>query len=189
LQSRTNEAVETTYSYVIQFILYKVLIDNNYGKLKGNYEIFRKDVMRSLEIKEYNDIIKGIEKIAAYIYTNVYKPFHQKQDAINRLLIKQLKKSSTLAEVSPWLDIILFIDRYNFADIRNEIFGFVYENYLKELYHDENKGQYFTDPAIVDFMLSELGYTEKALSKTDGENISIIDPSCGAGTFLYIALR
>ena len=182
-----REAVETTYSYVIQFILYKVLIDNNYGKLKGNYEIFRKDVMRSLEIKEYNDIIKGIEKIAAYIYTNVYKPFHQKQDTINRLLIKQLKKSSTLAEVSPWLDIILFIDRYNFADIRNEIFGFVYENYLKELYHDENKGQYFTDPAIVDFMLSELGYTEKALSKTDGENISIIDPSCGAGTFLYSA--
>ena len=182
-----RQAVETTYSYVIQFILYKVLIDNNYQKFKNDYEIFREHVKRSLEQKTYDIIIKGIKKIAEYIYTNVYEPFHKKQNTINQQLLKQLKQSTTLTEIAPWLDIILFIDRYNFADIRNDIFGFVYENYLKELYHDENKGQYFTDPAIVDFMLGELGYTEKALSKTDGENISIIDPSCGAGTFLYSA--
>jgi len=182
-----RQAIETTYSYVIQFILYKVLIDNNYKKLKNDYEIFREWVKKAIQTKTYNEIIKGIKKIAEYIYKNIYEPFRQKQEDINKRLIEQLKKSPTLDDITPWLDIIMFIDRYNFSDIRNELFGFVYENYLKELYHDENKGQYFTDPAVVNFMLQELGYTKDKIAKTSGKNISIIDPSCGAGTFLYSA--
>jgi len=182
-----RQAIETTYSYVIQFILYKVLIDNNYKKLKNDYETFREWVKKAIQTKTYDEIIKGIKKIAEYIYKNIYEPFRQKQEDINKRLIEQLKKSPSLDDIAPWLDIIMFIDRYNFSDIRNELFGFVYENYLKELYHDENKGQYFTDPAVVNFMLQELGYTKEAIAKTDGKNISIIDPSCGAGTFLYSA--
>jgi len=185
--SEDRQAVETTYSYVIQFILYKVLIDNNYEKLKNDYETFLEWVKKAIQSKKYDGIIKDIKKIAEYIYKNIYEPFRQKQEDINKRLIEQLRKSPTLDDIAPWLDIILFIDRYNFADIRNELFGFVYENYLKELYHDENKGQYFTDPAVVNFMLQELGYTKENLAKTDGNNISIIDPSCGAGTFLYSA--
>jgi type I restriction-modification system DNA methylase subunit len=182
-----RRAVETTYSYVIQFILYKVLIDNNYKKLKNDYEAFREWVKNAVRTEKYNGIIKDIKNIAEYIYTNVYKPFREKQKSINKMLIEQLEISATFDAIASWLDIIMFIDRYNFADIRNEIFGFVYENYLKELYHDENKGQYFTDPAVVNFMLQELGFTKEFLAKTGGENISIIDPSCGAGTFLYSA--
>ncbi|MDR0550871.1 MAG: N-6 DNA methylase [Spirochaetaceae bacterium] len=186
-QEDERKAIETTYSYVIQFILYKVLIDNNYQKLKNDYQTFREWVKMALQTRKYNGIVKDIKKIAEYIYKNVYKPFRQKQEDINKRLIEQLSQTPTLEDISPWLDIIMFIDRYNFADLRNEIFGFVYENYLKELYHNENKGQYFTDPAVVNFMLQELGYTKEALEKTGGKNISIIDPSCGAGTFLYSA--
>jgi len=187
LYKEERQAVETTYSYVIQFILYKVLIDNNYKKLKDEYETFREWVKKAIQTKTYGEIIKGIKNIAEYIYKNIYEPFRQKQEDINKNLIEQLKKSPTLDDIAPWLDIILFIDRYNFSDIRNELFGFVYENYLKELYHDENKGQYFTDPAVVNFMLQELGYTKETIEKSGGKNISIIDPSCGAGTFLYSA--
>jgi len=85
---------------------------------------------------------------------------------------------------------LLFINRYNFANVKNEIFGYVYENYLKDLYLDEKKGQYFTDPLVVDFMLEQIGYTNDQLKKRfakDKESISIIDPSCGSGTFLYNA--
>jgi hypothetical protein len=188
LAQEERQTIETTYSYVIQFILYKVLIDNNYKKLKNDYETFREWVKKALQTRKYDGIIKDIKKIAEYIYKNVYEPFRQKQEDINKRLIEQLKQTPTLEDIAPWLDIIMFIDRYNFADLRNELFGFVYENYLKELYHDENKGQYFTDPAVVNFMLQELGYTKEALSKTGGKNISIIDPSCGAGTFLYSAV-
>lgn len=182
-----RQAIETTYSYVIQFILYKVLIDNNYKKLENDYEVFRNDVKKAIQTKKYGEIIHDIKNISEYIYKNIYEPFRQKQEDINKRLIEQLEKTPTLDEIAPWLDIVMFIDRYNFSDMRNELFGFVYENYLKELYHDENKGQYFTDPAVVNFMLQELGYTKEALAKTGGKNISIIDPSCGAGTFLYSA--
>jgi type I restriction-modification system DNA methylase subunit len=187
LATEERQAVETTYSYVIQFILYKVLIDNNYKKLKNDYEVFREWVKKAVQTKKYDGLIKDIKTIAGYIYANVYKPFRQKQESINKHLIEQLKQAPTLDDIAPWLDIIMFIDRYNFAGLRNELFGFVYENYLKELYHEENKGQYFTDSGVVNFMLRELGYTAEVLSKTNGENISIIDPSCGAGTFLYSA--
>jgi len=186
LLNEERTAVETTYSYVIQFILYKVLIDNNSKKLKNEYEAFRGWVKKAMQTGDYGRVIKDIKKISEYIYKNVYKPFRQKQEDINKKLIEQLKKSPTLDDIAPWLDIIMFIDRYNFSDIHNELFGFVYENYLKERYHDENKGQYFTDPAVVNFMLKELGYTADKLKENPNE-ISIIDPSCGAGTFLYSA--
>jgi len=98
---------------------------------------------------------------------------------------------SELHDVSPWLDIFVFIKKYNFAEVRNEIFGYIYENYLKELYEDQKKGQYFTDPAIVNFMLEQVGYTPENLKKrisSDKNTISLIDPSCGSGTFLYSAI-
>jgi type I restriction-modification system DNA methylase subunit len=58
---------------------------------------------------------------------------------------------------------------------------------LKDLYGATPKGQFFTAPTIVNYMLDELGYTPKELTK-DKTKISIIDPACGAGTFLYSAV-
>lgn len=92
--------------------------------------------------------------------------------------------------VSVWLDILLFIYRYNFTNVQNEIFGYIYENYLKDLYSNENKGQFFTNPHIVDFMLDEIGYTKQNIQarfENGKDTISIIDPACGSGTFLYNA--
>jgi len=98
-----------------------------------------------------------------------------------------LQRELTIQDIAPWLDIVAFINKFDFSNLQNEIFGFVYENYLKDLYGDKNIGQFFTDPAVVDFMLDELGYIPKELAK-DKTKISIIDPACGAGTFLYSAV-
>jgi hypothetical protein len=97
-----------------------------------------------------------------------------------------------LHEASPWLDIFVFIRKYDFGNVRNEIFGYIYENYLKELYEDTNKGQYFTDPAIVNYMLSQVGWTQSEIRErlqNNSDKVSIVDPSCGSGTFLYSAVR
>ena len=83
-------------------------------------------------------------------------------------------------------DIAAYIEKFDFSNLKNEIFGFVYENFLKDLHGKKNHGQFFTDPAVVDFMLNELGYTAENLAK-DKTRMSIIDPACGAGTFLYSA--
>lgn len=184
-----KQAVETSYAYFIQFILYKVLVDNGYKKFNDEYNKMLNKIQKALLDKDfYSIIINEIKNISEYISSNIYKPFAEEQKSINKKLIDNLKGEIDIDDISPWLDIIVFINRYNFSGIKNEIFGFIYENYLKDLYPDKNKGQYFTDPEVVNFMLKEIGYTEDYLKNASDDEISLIDVSCGAGTFLYSAV-
>jgi hypothetical protein len=182
-------AIETSYAYFIQFILYKVLVDNDYEKFQTDYDKKLTKIRKSLQDKDfYSIVINEIKDISEYISKKIYRPFAKEQQSINKKLAQTLKGDITIEDIAPWLDIIVFINKYNFANLRNEIFGFIYENYLKDLYGNENKGQYFTDPAVVNFMLEQIGYTEVELKNKNSDEISLIDPSCGAGTFLYSAV-
>ncbi|MDR2115284.1 MAG: Eco57I restriction-modification methylase domain-containing protein [Planctomycetaceae bacterium] len=183
-----EQEIETSYAYLIQFILYKVLVDNGYKKFTDEYRQLLRRIKKSIHDSDfYNMIVKDIRGISEYISQKIYKPFAKKQEEINTKITENLKHDLTIDDISPWLDIIVFINKYNFANLKNEIFGFIYENYLKDLYQNKNKGQYFTDPDIVNFMLDEMDYTPKKLVQNK-DKISIIDPSCGAGTFLYSAV-
>ncbi len=187
---KNKKSVEISYAYFIQFILYKTLADNDFHTFGIDFTERLKRIHKSLEIKDYGSILFVINTISKNISKNIYKPFTSEQKIINETLEKILAKpQNKLQEITPWLDIFVFIKQYNFANIKNEIFGFIYENYLKQLYADKNKGQYFTAPEIVDFMLTEIGYSPKNLINKKNNEISIIDPSCGSGTFLYSAVR
>ena len=182
-------AVETAYAYLIQFILYKVLVDNKYKGFGEQYIQMIRKIAKTIHDKDfYSSIITDIKIISEYISKNVYVPFEKEQESITDKLTKYFLNTPTIEDISPWLDIIAYINKYNFANLQNEIFGFIYENYLKELYGDKNKGQYFTDRAVVNFMLKELGYSASEIKKRTSNEISIIDSSCGAGTFLYSAV-
>jgi len=183
-------AIEITYSYLIQFILYKTLADNDFSQFKDDFLQRRNRLINNLNIQNYGDVLTVIKAISTKISENIYRPFSEEQIIINKKLEKILEKSrNELQEVTPWLDIFVFIQRYNFANIQSEIFGFIYENYLKQLYN-ENLGQYFTAPEVTDFMLEQIGYSGKELeNQIKKDQISIIDPSCGSGTFLYGAVR
>jgi len=180
-------ALETSYAYLIQFILYKSLVDNRFVRFENEYKRFKKQIVKAIHDKDlYNLVVFQIRNISEYITQNIYRPFAEEQHAVNEILIADLQRELTIQDIAPWLDIVAFINKFDFSNLQNEIFGFVYENYLKDLYGD-NWGQNFTDPAVVDFMLDEMGYTPKELAK-DKTKISIIDPACGAGTFLYSAV-
>jgi type I restriction-modification system DNA methylase subunit len=103
-----------------------------------------------------------------------------------------------------FLDLYHFIYSFDFSAVKQDLFGAVYENYLKELYKDDDtkKGQVFTPPEIVEFMLDEVGYTVDYVQQTiianlpslkdhledrsyNIDGLSLIDPACGSGTFLY----
>jgi len=146
----------------------------------------------NLRKKSFKDILATMDGISATISKNIYRPFSKEQKFIRNKLWDILHKPlSELHDVSPWLDIFVFIKKYNFAEVRNEIFGYIYENYLKALYEDQKKGQYFTDPAVVNFMLEQIGYIPENLKNRvspDKNTISLIDPACGSGTFLYSAV-
>ncbi|MBI3956121.1 N-6 DNA methylase [Candidatus Gottesmanbacteria bacterium] len=190
-KTREKRAIELTYAYVIQFILYKTLVDNDFDDFTKEFETTVTKIHESLKDKRYKDILGIIEGISANISRNVYRPFTKEQEFIKEK-IQELYHSleNSLSDVSPWLDIFIFIKKYNYANVRNEIFGYIYENYLKELYEESKKGQYFTDPAVVNFMLDQIGYTPEVVARRasqDPDSVSIIDPSCGSGTFLYSA--
>jgi hypothetical protein len=190
---KEKTAIEITYAYIIQFILYKTLVDNEFGKFKKEFENIVEAIHKCLNDKRYKEILGIIDGISAQISKNIYRPFSKEQEFINQKLL-QLYRSveNKLSDVSPWLDIFVFIKKYNFSNIENEIFGYIYENYLKELYAEEKKGQYFTDPSVVNFMLQQMGFTPEEIEKkhrTDKNSISIIDPACGSGTFLYSAVN
>lgn len=187
---RDKKATEIAYSYLIQFILYKTLVDNAFDDFEAEFAKREALVHQNLKKESFNSVLMILEGMSEKISENVYKPFHKEQEAI----IEQVKDivhsgEENLMSVAPFLDIFFFIRSYNFADVQNDIFGEIYENYLKELYEEQQLGQYFTDPSVVNFMLEEIGYSAEEVKKRDHENISIIDPSCGSGTFLYSAAR
>jgi len=188
-------ATEISYAYVIQYILYKTLVDDDYSDKKNEFLERFKVVHKSLKEDIFGEVLSQATHIAEYISENLYRPFSAEQQYIEERL-KEIKRKTknSISDISPWLDIFIFIKKYNFTSVRNELFGYIYENYLKELYEDKNKGQYFTDPSVVEFMLDEIGYTKDEIKKRINEkpnspDISIIDPACGSGTFLYSAAK
>jgi type I restriction-modification system DNA methylase subunit len=188
-KKRNKKATETAYSYLIQFILYKTLVDNGFPTFEHEFKKKADAVYKNLKRGSYNEVLMILEGISGRISENIYKPFHQEQSLILNE-VKELVHSGedSLISVAPFLDIFVLIKRYYFANVQNDIFGAIYENYLKELY-DEQLGQYFTDPEVVNFMLEEIGYNAKEINRRKHKDISIIDPSCGSGTFLYSAIR
>jgi type I restriction-modification system DNA methylase subunit len=187
-----KRATEITYAYIIQFVLYKTLVDNRFEVFGDDYRSRIESIQNAIKNRSYKEILGIIDGMSYLISENIYRPFSKEQENIRSKLIRLMHKAKNeLSDVSPWLDIIVFIKKYNFQNVHNEIFGYVYENYLKALYEDEKRGQYFTDPAVVNFMLEQLGYTAKQIKtkiKAGGlDRLSIVDPACGSGTFLYSA--
>ncbi len=188
---KEKKATEITYAYIIQFILYKTLVDNDFADFRQEFSERIETIKNAIRSNSYKEALAAIQGISRLISKNVYRPFIQEQEQIDLTLQNLLfQPKNMLSDVSPWLDIFVFIKKYNFGKIRNEIFGYIYENYLKELYSEENRGQYFTDPAVVKFMLEQIGYAQNDLKNMirSDKGISIIDPSCGSGTFLYSAV-
>lgn len=191
LKKRAKKAVELTYAYIIQFILYKTLVDNNFDDFAEEFSASVAAIHAKLKQERYEKILGIIDNISSTISKNIYRPFDTEQQFIRKRLLELYHSiENNLSDVSPWLDIFVFIKKYNFANVKNDIFGFIYENYLKELYEEQNRGQYFTDPEVVNFMLEQVGYTPKEIKRryeSDKNSVSIIDPACGSGTFLYSA--
>lgn len=74
-------------------------------------------------------------------------------------------------------DLVNVLDKYDFSSIGYDIIGRIFER-LIPVQERHNLGQYFTDPDIVDLILKFC---------INHEDDKVLDPSCGAGTFLIRA--
>ena len=74
-------------------------------------------------------------------------------------------------------DLINILNKYDFSSIGFDVIGKIFERLIPQS-ERHNLGQYFTNPDIVDLILRFCMHHE---------DDKVIDPSCGAGTFLVRA--
>ncbi len=213
--------IKWVYSFIIQFILLKIIQDKKNIDLLGVDEL-----VDLLEREEWNKLTQHIFRKLGFL-AKFYTSYKNEQETILEKIRTKYSEEGIyeweLMALRPFLDLYVFIIRYNFKTVKQDIFGTVYENYLKERYRedDSKKWQVFTPPDIVEYMLEEVGYTEKYIQTTiesygvsairsilaewapigkseyspeeiekqyfNIPGLSIIDPACGSGTFLYKA--
>ncbi len=77
------------------------------------------------------------------------------------------------------------LSRFDFAGVDSDIIGTIYNTYVNRKEKRE-KGQYYTPPAIVNYILDTIGYSGTAMI---GSNKRLIDPACGSGSFLVTAAK
>jgi type I restriction enzyme M protein len=77
------------------------------------------------------------------------------------------------------------LSRFNFAGVDSDIIGTIYNTYVNRKEKRE-KGQYYTPPEVVNYILDSVGYQDAAMI---GSQKRLIDPACGSGSFLVTAAR
>ncbi|MFN9175127.1 MAG: N-6 DNA methylase, partial [Synechocystis sp.] len=107
---------------------------------------------------------------------NIDAHFFTGRELFNWFLLDQQQLVMTLHQLS----------RFNFAGVDSDIVGTVYSAYVNRKEKKE-KGQYYTPPEIVNYILDEVGYRTGA--GIIGANKRLIDPACGSGSFLVAAAK
>ncbi|MFZ1028864.1 MAG: N-6 DNA methylase [Limnoraphis robusta] len=107
---------------------------------------------------------------------NIYAHFFTGRELFNWFLLDQQQLVMTLHQLS----------RFNFAGVDSDIVGTVYSTYVNRKEKKE-KGQYYTPPEIVNYILDEVGY--RTGTGIIGANKRLIDPACGSGSFLVAAAK
>ena len=119
-KSKEQRAIELTYAYIIQFILYKTLVDNYFDEFPKEFEGLVDTIHQSLNKKSYKDILGIINGISDRISKNIYRPFSKEQEFINKRVFELFRRSqNSLNDISPWLDIFIFIKKYGYRVGKN----------------------------------------------------------------------
>ncbi len=107
---------------------------------------------------------------------NIYAHFFTGRELFNWFLLDKYQLVMTLHKLS----------KFNFAGVDSDIVGTVYSTYVNRKEKKE-KGQYYTPPEIVNYILDEVGYRSGA--GIIGATKRLIDPACGSGSFLVAAAK
>jgi len=137
--------------------------------------------------KEIYEKINKLFKEAQKVYLGLPEEVVKNSVGIDKEKISENK----IAYVVESLQGISLLENENEGDVLGEFFeGIVSEGFKQD------KGQFFTHPNIVKFVLHFLGVDELAIDLVNGkENPAkprlpfICDPACGSGTFLIEAMK
>jgi len=156
---------QTAYLLVNKIIFYSAL------------QIKRPDKLAKLEIPQ--DIVQGglLQGVLQAYFNEVLKIDYETiytADFIDQIAFPESRE--VVEEIKDLVDVL---ERYDFATLGFDIIGRIFERLIPQE-ERHNLGQYFTNPDIVDLIL-------KFCLKHEGNKI--LDPGCGAGTFLVRAYQ
>ena len=178
-QRRNEFALQAAYVVFIRLLLLRVCEDKGIFPHRfisdGGLREWQKDIERYFVFATGNPYDTLLD-MAYQNAQNIYAHFFTGRELFNWYSLDRLRFIRVLHQLS----------RFNFAEVDSDLIGTVYNTYV-ERKEKKQKGQYYTPPAIVRYILDEAGY--KAGPGIIGANKRLIDPACGSGTFLVEAAR
>ncbi len=185
--TNVTHSLKVYYAYLIQFIFFKYNIDNKSEKNKSEINNIISSIAKNLKNNKLSEILLLIQSINEYASKQNYKVYNDLQSTINEYFAQLITKADiSFDDIKIWLDILILIFKYNFTNVNDEIFGSIYENYIKRVDAKSSSSQVFTDSLVADFMLDTMDFGAEQKTKN---NISLIDPSCGCGAFLTASAK
>jgi len=176
-QRRDEFALQAAYVVFIRLLLIRVCEDKSIFPHRlisdGGLQHWQADIERYLVFANGNPYTHLIE-IAYENAQNIYAHFFTGRELFNWYRLDQRRFVMALHRLS----------RFDFAGVDSDIVGTIYNTYVDRKEKRE-KGQYYTPPTIVNYILDEVGYTNP--QAIIGPNKRLIDPACGSGTFLVTA--
>lgn len=177
-QKQDEFALQAAYVIFIRLLLIRVCEDKGIFPDRfltdGGLRHWQEDIKRYLRFAHGNPYDPLLDMAYANAQ-NIYAHFFTGRELFNWYRLGRERLVLTLHQLS----------RFNFALVDSDIVGTVYNTYVNRKEKKE-KGQYYTPPAVVHYILDEVGYKGKAVL---GANKRLIDPACGSGTFLVAAAR
>jgi len=192
-------SLETAYALVARLILSRVaeefgLTDD--GLLNWLRQTCRNTPRNLSEGRLFSayvtkQVAEGLFPRLAIVFESLFREdfFDWWTDSVRAISLADISRSKIppyLAEFAQaLLQNIIAILTFTFRDVKADLLGDLYMRYFDP---ETRKalGEFYTSPAIVDYILDSVGY-KPGMGITDGK--MLIDPACGSGTFLIAALR
>lgn len=177
-QQRAEFALQTTYVVFIRLLLVRVCED------KG---VFPQRMVSDGGLVEWH---KNIQRYLAFANGNPYSPlldmaYTNAQNIYAHFFSGRELFNWYRPDEAHVLLLLHQLNRFDFAAIASDVVGTIYGTYISRA-EKRNKGQYYTPPAIVTYILNTVGYGGAAAV---GPNKRLIDPACGSGSFLVAAAK
>ncbi|HZS75294.1 MAG TPA: N-6 DNA methylase [Ktedonobacteraceae bacterium] len=177
-QRREEFALQAAYVVFIRLLLIRVCEDKGIfpGRFisDGGLKHWQEDIKRYWIFAQGNPYDPLLDMAYANAQ-NIYAHFFTGRELFNWYRLDRQHFIMALHRLS----------RFNFAGVDSDIIGTIYNTYVNRKEKRE-KGQYYTPPEIVNYILDEVGYRDKAMI---GSQKRLIDPACGSGSFLVTAVR
>ncbi len=177
-QRRDEFALQAGYVVFIRLLLIRVCEDKGIfpGRFisDGGLKHWQEDIKRYFVFAQGNPYDPLLDMAYANAQ-NIYAYFFTGRELFNWYRLDRQHFVLALHRLSS----------FNFAGVDSDIIGTIYNTYVNRKEKRE-KGQYYTPPAIVNYILDNVGYSGRAII---GSNKRLIDPACGSGSFLVAAAK